>query len=197
MVSVSVEDLEQVHRLMLYVLNNNGKQPVGNTHLQKIMFQTIRILGKNPKSLKYEPNKFGPYSSLVEEKKRNLKDTGYLEEKRGRYYIHSDAEKEISKIKPPSESIGFKLGKISSYLSNLDDDELLLYIYVDDLNNTNGEYLTKSEVKDDILKRRVEIATGMYLGKKVSLEMGSELAGMKLSDFQDYLVKRLGIINVY
>ena len=79
----------------------------------------------------------------------------------------------------------------------MDDDELLLYIYVDDLNNTNGEYLTKSEVKDDILKRRVEIATGMYLGNKVSLEKGSELAGMKLSDFQDYLVKRLGIINVY
>ena len=196
MTSVSIDKLDQLPLLILYAINATENKSVNKIHLQKIMFQTMKVLKVDPKEVGYRPHRHGPFSEDINEEKNKLESIGYLEEKNDIVTIPDSVVSEASTIKPPSEEIGYKIKTMAEYLSTLENNELLLMIYSDDLSNNNGEYLENSDIIDEILGKRILIAIKMYRSKKISLERASELAGMSIMDFENELIKRYGVAYV-
>jgi len=196
MTSVSIDKLDQLPLLILYAINATDDKSVNKIHLQKIMFQTMKVLKVDPKDVGYRPHHHGPFSDKINEEKNSLESLGYLEEKNDVVTIPDSVVSEVSTIKPPSEEIGYKIKTMAEYLSSLENKELLLMIYSDDQNNNNGEYLENSDIIEEILGKRIPIATRMYRAKKISLERASELAGMSINDFENELIKRYGVAYV-
>lgn len=189
---VSAKDLNQLQKLILYVLRSNGGKPLDEIHLQKIMFQTMKLLGVNPENVDFRPNLYGPYSVRITEEKESLRKYGYLEKDDGHYHIPKVAKDEVGKINAPSPEIGYKIEEVSKYLSNLSHDEILLLIYSDDDRDNNGKFLENSEIYDEIMAKRKNIAIQLYLNKKISRERAADLAGLGLIDFENLLVRRFG-----
>jgi uncharacterized protein YwgA len=196
MASVSVDKLGQLPLLILYAINATDGKAVNEVHLQKIMFQTMKILKADPEDAGYRAHYYGPYSDVIKEEEKSLESLGFITEKNNRMEISESVKDEVSKIKPPSEEAGFKIKMVAEDLSKLENDELLLMIYSDDLELHDGKYLENSKVKDKIMGNRITIAIGMYRSNKVSLERAAELAGTTVRDLEDGLVERFGVVYV-
>lgn len=196
MASVPVASLDEISKLILYAINSTESKSLDDTHLQKIIFQILKLLKKNPEDFGYRPHYYGPYSDAINENKESLKSMGYLEStSRGKGVCMTDDAKHSSlelKIRP---DIGFRISCISEDFSKLSNDELLLTIYSDDLQRTGGKFIENSEVRNRILGNRKSIATNMYLDGKVSLERSSELAGMNIRDFSNSILELRGLSN--
>ena len=76
------------------------------------------------------------------------------------------------------------LTELSRFISNMSEDELLLYIYV-----VHG-YKEKSDVINKLLKRRVNIAINLVQKNLVSVSLAVKIAGMLLEGFIKLLRKR-------
>jgi predicted HTH domain antitoxin len=72
----------------------------------------------------------------------------------------------------------------SEFLESLDEDELLLYIYV-----TSPESAEKSDVKEKIMRKRKKIALKMLKEKKISLGLAAKLAGLSYFEMLDEDIK--------
>ena len=80
MVSVSKDELDPQHILVLYAVNKSPHGVPTKTHYQKMMYLVLKALGNDPiKSAGYIPDHFGPYSSFVDQWRTALIDYGYLD----------------------------------------------------------------------------------------------------------------------
>ncbi len=195
MKSVPIEKLDQLPLLILFAINSTDGKSVNETHLQKIMFQAMKILDIDPEDVGFRPHYYGPYSDMIKEYEDQLKSFGYLTEKGKKLTIKDDAVEDVSRMKL-DEDKAYKIQLIANNLAKLTNDELLLLIYCDDITHNNGKYLENSVIKDTILSKRASIAADMYRSKKVSLERSAELAGMNIRDFKDTLIKKYGATYV-
>lgn len=187
MVSVTVDQLDDLSKMILYAVNTTGGIKVNETHLQKMIFQIMKVMKKDPKMVGYRPHNYGPYSDMVNEGKDALLSYGLLDSVGGRIMISEEAREEVSLIRLP-ESMAFKVGAIAHSLSSLNNDELLLMVYYDDMKYDDGYYLENSEIKDHVLDCRISTAIHMYESRKATLERSSELAGMNIRDFKKLLL---------
>lgn len=195
MKSVPIEKLDQLPLLILFAINSTDSKSVNETHLQKIMFQALKILDIDPEDVGFRPHYYGPYSDMIKEYEDQLKTLGYLVEKGKKLTIRDDAVEDVSRMNL-DENKAYKIQMIANNLSKLTNDELLLLIYCDDMVHNNGKYLENSTIKDTILNKRVDIAMKMYKSKKMSLERSAELANLDIRDFKDALIKRYGAVYV-
>ncbi len=195
MKSVSIEKLDQLPLLILYVINSTNGKSVNETHLQKIIFQTMKILDVNPEDVGFRPHYYGPFSDMVKESEDMLKTLGYLVEKNKKLAVNDEFKGDVSKMKLP-DNVAYKIQMVSENLAKLTNDELLLLIYCDDLAHNDGKYLENSTIKERILNERIDISMKMYRSGKVSLERSSELAGMDIRGFKDALLKKYGAVYV-
>lgn len=195
MKSVPIEKLDQLPLLILFAINSTDGKSVNETHLQKIMFQAMKILDIDPEDVGFRPHYYGPYSDMIKEYEDQLKSFGYLTEKGKKLTIKDDAVEDVSRMKL-DEDKAYKIQLIANNLAKLTTDELLLLIYCDDITHNNGKYLENSVIKDTILSKRASIAADMYRSNKVSLERSAELAGMNIRDFKDTLIKKYGATYV-
>ena len=182
--SVSLDDLSSLDLFILYTLNKSESGIPSETHYQKIMFQAVKILGKNPEDFGYAPHTHGPYSHMMSEEKNSLLMLGYLNDDNGSIIINTFEMEMISKIDPSVFNASFKLELMVEKLCSFTSDELLLMTYCDDLAETNGMFIENSSVKEHILRERIPIAVGMYKSKKVSLCRAAELAGLSVRQFE-------------
>lgn len=196
MASVTIDKLDQLPLLILYAINATDGNAVNEVHLQKIMFQTMKVLKVDPETVGYRAHFYGPYSDTIKENEKSLESLGYITEKNEKMGIAESVKDKVSEIKPPSEEIGFKIRTVAKDLSRLKNDELLLMIYHDEEVLHKGKYLENSEIKDDIMRNRIPIATGMYRSGKISLGRAAELAGMSIGDFENMLIKKFGVVYV-
>lgn len=196
MASVPINKLDSMPMMILYAIQAADGVPLGKTHFQKIMFQTLKILDIDPDDAGYRAHHYGPFSNYIEEHKESLELIGYLDEKGGKIKIPESEKRNVAEIKPPSEDKGFRIKVMIGDLSKLTNDEMLLMIYHDDIEETGGKYLENSEVKEDIMRRRMPIAVKMYRGKKISLGRATELAGIGLREFEEILIKKFGAVYV-
>ncbi len=196
MASVPVTSLDQMSKLILYTIDSTETKSISNTHLQKIIFQILRMLKQDPKDYGYRPHHYGPYSDSVNENKESLESIGYLKPIRNGNGVcmTDDAKRSSSELRmnPDTE---FRIRCISEDYSKLSNDELLLTIYSDDLEGTGGTFIENSDVKDKILGNRESIAAGMYLNGKTTLERSSELADMNIRDFSCLIQKMRGLAS--
>lgn len=196
MTSVPIEKLDQLSLLILYAINATDNKAVDETHIQKIMFQAMKVMKIDPEVVGYRAHHLGPYSDNIKEEVKSLKSLGFITEKNDKMEITESVKDEVSKIKPPSEEAGFKIRNVARDLSKLKNDELLLMIYSDDMDSHDGKYLENSEIKDNILMNRIPIVIGMYKSKKISLERAAELAMVDIYDFENILIEKFGVAYV-
>lgn len=196
MVLVPIEKLDQLPMLILYAINAANGRTVNETHLQKILFQTMKVLNIDPDDVGFRAHYYGPYSDTVKEYEDSLKTLGYLTEKNKKITITDDAKEDVSRMELSDDVLAYKIKMIANDLTKLTNDELLLLIYWDDMTYNDGKYLENSTIKDNILKKRVGLSMNMYKSKKMSLERSSELAGMNIRDFKELLLNTYGAVYV-
>ena len=197
MASVSLKEMNRdtASMLILYVLGKMNDGTLDEVQFQKAMFRALLILGIDPAAVGYRPHFYGPYSDLMEEKKKGLEDIGYLDSTGKGVRVSPDESDIVSRISLRKDADDFVRHMVNS-LSGFKNDELLLMTYCDDERKTGGRYIQNSYVRDDIFRNRVPIAARMYHDGKISLDRGAELAGMSVKEFQDELIDRFGCAYV-
>jgi predicted HTH domain antitoxin len=76
------------------------------------------------------------------------------------------------------------LSEVADFVSQLSEDELLLYVYV-----VYGGY-EKSDVLERLLRRRKQLAFSMYSKGVISIDMAAKIAGLTIPEFIEYLRKK-------
>jgi len=192
MPTVKKEELNDEHVLVLYAVNKAPNGVPTKTHYQKMMYLILKALGNDPKtSAGYAPNHYGPYSHTVEDWKDVLITAGYLTKNSNeRVSISPDVQRDVDSIKFLDEITQTKIENIVNFVCSLSYEELLLYIYSDDLQKGEG-MLENSDIKDDIFKKRITIALKMAKSDKVSIAKGAELANIDVQSFMNLLKRKV------
>jgi len=181
-------DSEQI--LTLYAVNRAPDGVPTKTHYQKMMYLILKAMGNNPQNAGYRPHHFGPYSDVVENWRDTLIENGWLDKNSAeRVTVPAELKSDVDRISFPDQILNVKIDSIVKFICSLTHDEVLLYVYTDDV--TKGEGMTKnSDVKERIFGKRVPLALSMVRSGKVSIAKGAELADMDLESFMRQLGKR-------
>lgn len=184
---------EQLDPELLLVLYAVDKAPDGiptKTHYQKMMYLILKAMGNDPRSgAGYVPHHFGPYSPVVEGWRDVLIGSGYLvKNTHERIRVSPEAREDAGCITFDDPVLELKIRSIVEFVCSLTYEELILFIYTDDILKKEGMTIN-SDVKDDIFSRRVPISLRMAKAGKVSVAKGAELADMDVASFEGLLGK--------
>jgi len=170
------DELSATERIILMLLYSSRGKVRGKLWFQKEMFELSKAFEELREELDFNAYSYGPFSEALDEYRDMLENSGLIENlkltREGLSIAQriweqsSDREKKIVK-------------KIADFLESLDDDELLLYIYV-----TSPGMAEKSEIREKILRRRVQIALKMLRKGKVSLGLAAKLADLPLNEIR-------------
>jgi predicted HTH domain antitoxin/uncharacterized protein YwgA len=200
MIKINNIELSIVEKYILMLLYAHEEKCKGKLWFQKEMFKLAEVF-KELKRLNFKSSSYGPHSETLEKYISRLEESGLIKDL-------SLTQKGYEIAKPLWEK--FKEKEIIKakvdFLESLDEDELLLYIYV-----TSSEASKKSNVKnkilgiilgilgmfaikkrkveDSILQRRKEIALKMLKEKKISLGLAAKLAGLSYFEMLDEAIK--------
>jgi predicted HTH domain antitoxin len=186
-------ELSIVEKYILMLLYAHEGKCKGKLWLQKEMFMLIEVF-KELKRLNFKSSSYGPYSETLEKYISKLEESGLIKDL-------SLTEKGYEIVKQLWEN--FKEREIIKanvdFLESLDEDELLLYIYVTSSKESNFKKIIlrilgilaikKRKVEDSILQRRKEIALKMLKEKKISLGLAAKLAGLSYFEMLDEAIK--------
>jgi len=192
MPSVSKEELGPEHMLVLYAVNKAPNGVPTKTHYQKMIYLALKALKNDPKTgAAYRPHHYGPYSAIVEGWRDELINTGYLVKNSAeRIRIDPQVKNDVERIRFGDELTTMKIDEIARFVCSLTYDELLLFIYADDVQKGEG-MSENSDEKDRIFRDRVNIAAGMARSGKVSVARGAELADIDVVTFKGKLGGKL------
>jgi predicted HTH domain antitoxin len=123
----------------------------------------------------------------VESWRDELINTGYLvKNKEEKVWVDPIIKDDVNTIRFQDELTTKKIDEVVGFVCSLTYDELLLYVYVDDVQKGEG-MSENSDVKERIFKERIKIALGMTKRGKVSIAKGAELADMDVMTFRGKL----------
>lgn len=160
------EDLSPLSVAILELLKEKDKKPVkGNVAFQKEMFLIANYIDKVNERAEFIPHILGPYSEASEVSIDNLVSMG-LVEKKGQY---------LQNYSIGYQSVGAEAGYLSSeekesiadfkeFISNLTNDEILLFIYA-----SYPDYTIESTEYRRIMKSRVKNSISIYKKKASSV----------------------------
>jgi predicted HTH domain antitoxin len=172
-------ELSIVEKYILMLLYAHEGKCKGNLWFQKEMFELTKAFKELNEELDFAAFDYGPYSETLNRHKNILENSGFIKDlsltnkgyEVSKQLWENFKEKEI--IKATSE-----------FLEILDEDELLLYIYV-----TSPESAEKSNIKEKIMRKRKGIALKMLRKKKISLGLAAKLAGISYFEMLDEAIK--------
>ncbi len=138
---------------LILLLINQLEYVRGKTRLQKLLFLlTSKFNLKN--NLNFQPNRYGPFSSNLNEEIKNLMDQGLIKETNDReskelgylYTINDQKQEEINKkIAKMDSSVINKLHEIVEEFGKMPLNKLLKYVY-----QRYPEFTTKSLWRGEI-----------------------------------------------
>lgn len=177
-----VMELSPVQAFLILLLGSRNHEPVrGKTWLQKEMFLIAKNTGLK-EEVYFEPHFYGPYSETVDSELENLEILGLAAENGEIKLTEKGKDLYAALLKIASIEKLELIEEIKEELNNLNEDELLAYIYF------SFPETTKEAVRfENIEKKRVKLAMSLYEKEKVSLGKASEIAGMDIKGFMDYL----------
>ena len=179
-------DVEDWILLTLYV--SPSRKVKSELYLQKALFIASRHLGRLKDILEFRPYRLGPYSEVLKTKLEVLENSNAITiNERKELVLTKEGEERIKHRKSAfsKEEIEY-IKNIANFVNALDEEELLLYTYV-----IYGAY-EKSDVFNELLKKRVELAIGMLKKGLISTSLAAKLAGLTLPEFIK-LLKQKGI----
>jgi uncharacterized protein YwgA len=182
---ISQPDPFSVVLAVMYAFRN---KKISKIHVQKAIYLASKRLKILEEIFEFTPYRRGYWSEEVQDVIEQLIDNGDLETVNDSFIMLSEqgmikAEKAWSLFNSEAKEV---FTDIAEYLSQLDVDELLLYMYV-----VHGGF-EKSDVMNRLLSKRKQLALNMYLKGAISLEVAAKIAGLSLKDFVDY-AKKMGV----
>jgi len=173
-------DFSPVQAFLILLLGSRNGEPVkGKTWLQKEMFLITKNTGLK-EEVYFEPHFYGPYSETIDTELENLEILGLAAENGEIRLTGKGKEVYANLLKIAShEKLGL-IGEIKEELNDLDEDELLAYIYF-----SYPETTKEAARFENIKRKRVKLAVRLYAKEKVSLGKASEIAGMNIKAFMD------------
>ena len=140
MTSVSKDELDSQHLLVLYAVNKAPNGVPTKTHFQKMMYLVLKALGNDPRtSAGYVPDYYGPYSAFVDQWRSALLDYGYLvKNSKERITINPEVQPIVDSIHFPDIMTEKKVESIAEFVNSLTYNQLLLFIYSDDIDKMEG-----------------------------------------------------------
>jgi predicted HTH domain antitoxin len=172
-------ELSIVEKYILMLLYAHGGKCKGKLWLHKEMFELAKVFKDLAEELDFTAFDYGPYSEALVEYKDMLENSGFIKD-----LSLTDKGYEVAKQLWENFKDKEIIRATSEFLESLDEDELLLYIYV-----TSPESAEKSNVKDKIMRKRKEIALKMLREKKISLGLAAKLAGLSYFEMLDEAIK--------
>ncbi len=179
-------DLDDEEKLILYAIGCLQNTPIkGKIKLQKLLFLVSNVFGSLEDLLMYEPHLYGPYSEVVDNVLQSLIRLGLVKEGEKKGYYLTDEGKKIFNSLTPKEELVEVITDFKEFLNDLDNDELLAFIYV-----SYPEYIKESVKWDELKPKRERLAVSLLKKGKVSFSKASEIAGMNPGEFDKYLKDR-------
>ncbi len=169
---------EQQDWILSILYLSPGKRVRSKIHLQKALFIASQYMKRVSESFEFIPYKYGPWSDQVVDVLEMLSNAGKIELEEGRGVKLVDLEAGEKAVQLLSREEVQMLKEIMSLVDELNEEELLLYIYV------NFGFAEKSEAADVLEKeRRFKIAVRMLRKGVISIGMAAKLAGMPYEEF--------------
>ena len=200
-----LEDLKKIetrrnilHNIILALLVVDNEPIRGRTKLQKMVFLLSQIIPELKENVKYNPYNYGMYDENVDTALEFLESENIIK----RIEEPIDNEKYIEIFELLDKSVGEEaLNKLKQYIdyikqikeqyNDLTEDEVLAIVYT-----LYPEYAQYSEKKEEIEKKKLDIAINLYKKGKVSIGLASKIAEKSIHDFVDLLKKRGIKINI-
>ncbi|NHV45103.1 MAG: hypothetical protein HA493_00450, partial [Candidatus Verstraetearchaeota archaeon] len=132
--------IEKYILMLLYV----ARKTKGKLWFHKEMFLLSKAFNELAEELDFESYSFGPYSEALEEYRDRLENSGLIKKLELTEEGLRLAEELWKHEKEERKEI---IKEIVEFLENLDEDELLLYIYVN-----YPEIADKSDIREKIMK---------------------------------------------
>jgi predicted HTH domain antitoxin len=172
-------ELSIVEKYILMLLYAHEGKCKGNLWFHKEMFELAKVFKDLAEELDFTAFDYGPYSEALVEYKDMLENSGFIKD-----LSLTDKGYEVAKQLWENFKDKEIIRATSEFLESLDEDELLLYVYV-----TSPESAEKSDVKEKIMRKRKEIALKMLREKKISLGLAAKLAGLSYFEMLDEAIK--------
>jgi len=183
-ITEDLEDIDPLNWVLLILYAANGKLP-SKVHIQKALFIASRGIDQLSEALGFKAYRMGPWSEEVSDKLEVALNNGLVSETEDGFILTdrgiAEAEESWKKL---DEKRKKALSDIAEFVKGLSEDELLLYIYV-----VYG-FSEKSDVMENLLRKRKELAVSMLQKKLISVELAAEIAGEPLPRFVEYLRRR-------
>lgn len=180
-------DFSPVQAFLILLLGSRNGEPVrGKTWLQKEMFLIAKNTGLK-EEVYFEPHFYGPYSETIDTELENLQILELVAENGEIRLTGKGKEAYANLLKIASTEKLELIKEVKEELNDLNEDELLAYIYF------SFPETTKEAVRfENIERKRAQLAISLYEKEKVSLGKASEIAGMDIKAFMDE-IRRKGL----
>jgi predicted HTH domain antitoxin len=180
-------DFSPVQAFLILLLGSRNGEPVrGKTWLQKEMFLIAKNTGLK-EEVYFEPHFYGPYSETIDTELENLQILELVAENGEIRLTGKGKEVYANLLKIASTEKLELIKEVKEELNDLNEDELLAYIYF------SFPETTKEAVRfENIERKRAQLAISLYEKEKVSLGKASEIAGMDIKAFMDE-IRRKGL----
>lgn len=167
---------------LLYALRGRS---VSRIHIQKALYLASRRLERFRDVLEFVPYRMGYWSEDVHDVLKQLLDNGDVKAVDGLIVLTGQglgrAREAWELLNETEKSV---LSEVADFVSQLSEDELLLYVYV----VYGGD--EKSDVFKRLLRRRKQLAFSMYNKGAISIDMAAKIAGLSIPEFIEYLRER-------
>ena len=181
--TVEIETLDPFD-IVLSFLYTCRDVDITRIHVQKGLYIASKHIEKFNESLEFKMYRTGPWSEEIHDVIMQLIYNGDLTRDKILRLTERGREKASNSWNKLDENIKKILTKIADFINKMNVDELLLYLYT-----AYGDH-EKWDVPKKILRKRKTLAINIYLKGLVSLGLASEMAGMTLPEFIDYMKKR-------
>lgn len=174
------DPIEKYLFLLLYSEGGSKQkaEPVrGDTWLQKEMFLIFRNV-QTPRE-EFEADYYGPFSETVDEYAEQLEISGYITRSASGLKLTPKGEQIASEMwQDESEKNQQIIRDVKTFLNDMTIDELLVFIY-----STYEKFAEQSEIKDEVERKRIDVAISLFRKHKISLKRAANIAKLSLQEF--------------
>jgi len=170
--------------ILLFLYAADGRVS-SRMHLEKALFILSRHVEELGGVVEIDAYRMGSWSEEVSDALESAILNGFVSESRDMIIL---TEQGFAKARVLWDKLSEKHGEtfidVARFVNAMSRDELLLYIY------TVYGYSKKSDVMNELMAKRREIAINMFLKGLISIELASRIAGEPVPKFVEYLKKR-------
>jgi uncharacterized protein YwgA len=121
--------LNDEEKLILFTIGSLDRAPIrSKIKIQKILFLISNVFKGFQNLLEFEPHLFGPYSETLDYVLESLIKLGLVKKESSSFFLTDDGQTLVESLKPKSELLAV-INDFKSFLNDLSDDEILVFVY--------------------------------------------------------------------